>query len=391
MPNVDDHMDELFQTAAENYPLKIRPGNFDELMPVVAGETVTNTAAVTTKRKYKMLLLLVLTAGGITGIYLIPGNGTNKTIDHTTLAQPILKVIQEKKAPAPITTNAAVAAKTTEEADIIFRKTKLVATGRSKSTIKILPGSTVAEETVAVKTDPVQPYNNEIVNPVNTEIVNTPQKQKELEKEVTKPAVRNENKKKTRPSFYYGVSAGTELNQVKNQGMTKPGFTGSILAGLQINAKFSVETGIGISQKKYYSQGKYFKPDKGEMPTNMLVNSLTGTSTLIEIPVTAKYNFSKKKNTFYGKAGLSTYVITKETNKYQAVVNGQEQEINSTYKNAACYPATEIFISTGYQHTVSKKINIRVEPYIQIPLKGIGIGSLPVTSTGLQLVLTRNH
>jgi hypothetical protein len=82
--------------------------------------------------------------------------------------------------------------------------------------------------------------------------------------------------------------------------------------------------------------------------------------------------------------------MTKEANRYQAVVSGQEQEINSTYKNADFYTAAQLRLAAGYQHTVGKKMNARVEPYIQIPLKGIGIGTLPVTGTGLQLVLTRN-
>jgi hypothetical protein len=126
------------------------------------------------------------------------------------------------------------------------------------------------------------------------------------------------------------------------------------------------------------------------MPANMTINSLEGTSTLIEIPVSVKYNFSKKKNTLYAKAGVSSYIMTKESNKYQAVLSGQQQEVNSAYNNTHCYLASDVRLAVGYQHVLNKKLNIRVEPYIQIPLKGIGIGTLPVTSTGLQLVLTRH-
>ncbi|MGZ5283969.1 MAG: outer membrane beta-barrel protein, partial [Bacteroidia bacterium] len=145
-----------------------------------------------------------------------------------------------------------------------------------------------------------------------------------------------------------------------------------------------------ISQKKYYSDGKYFKPKAGSMPANMLIESLNSTSTIIEIPVSLKYNFSKKKNTMYSKAGVSSYILTKESNKYQAVVNGQQQEINTTYSNTHSYFASDLRISAGYQHAVGKKLNIRVEPYIQIPLKGIGVGNMPVTTTGLQFVIIQN-
>ena len=101
-----------------------------------------------------------------------------------------------------------------------------------------------------------------------------------------------------------------------------------------------------------------------------------------------KYNFSKKKNSFYGKAGISTYLMTKENNNYNAVVSGQQQNINSTYTNTHCYTAATVNIGAGYQFGITKKLKIGIEPYLQIPLKGIGIGYMPVTSTGIQLVLT---
>ena len=217
-------------------------------------------------------------------------------------------------------------------------------------------------------------------------------KSKELTVDEAKTADKKDKKDKSRnkPGIYYGIAAGVELNEVKGQHMTKAGLTGGVILGLQINKKIAVETGVQLSQKKYYSDGKYFKPKSGSMPANMTVNSLESTSTLIEIPVSVKYNFSKKKNTLYAKAGVSSYIMTKESNKYQAVVSGQQQEVNSTYKANHGYLASDVRISAGYQHSVSKKLNMRIEPYIQIPLKGIGIGTLPVTAAGLQIVLTRN-
>ena len=172
--------------------------------------------------------------------------------------------------------------------------------------------------------------------------------------------------------------------------MTKAGFNGGLVLGLEFNKKIALETGIQLSQKKYHTSGEYFHPEKGSMPANMSIKSLNGSSNLIEIPLSVKYNFSKKKNTLYGKVGVSSFIMTKEANRYQAVISGQPMEVNSTYNNTKAYAAAELRLSAGYQHKPGKKMIIRVEPYIQIPLRGIGIGALPVTSTGLQLVLTRH-
>ncbi len=425
MPNLDDHMDELFQKAAKNYPLKASPGNFDDLIPFFAGKTASTIAPVGTKGKRKTLLLLLvfLITAGTTGTFLITtkdkGNSNSSQIDQIekpsseqVIAQGILQRVPKNEIIPPGNTgvpffNNKTATETKTPAENPFQKNKTGAFIKAKFLAKITSTAAVADDAdiendsnndkaqASTKTD-VAVKNPQPVNAVEAgsafkpDIIEKLHPKSTVLTEETKTSAKSDKKKKSKPSFYIGLTAGTELNQVKNQGISKVGFNAGILVGLQINQKLSAEAGVQLSQKKYYTLGKYFRPKSGSMPANMTVMSLNGNSTLVEIPVSAKYNFSKKQNTFYGKAGISTYILAKEANKYQVIVSGQQQEINSTYKNAKTYAAAEARISAGYQHPVGKKLNIRVEPYIQIPLKGIGIGALPVTSTGLQLVLTSN-
>jgi Outer membrane protein beta-barrel domain len=416
MPNLDNHMDELFQKAAENYPLKTEPGNFDDLMPFIAGETATTVNPATKgKRKTALLLLAFLFIGFTIGTtYLITKNYDNKIIDNkSSVKDKSISPVQNNTVTQQlINFDAAVDSKVQEvnTSSTIYQKNKLASNSKGNFFAKITspvaeadedseetnnqPGNTKkAEANTKVKIINPQPDSDEIEIAKNKkDDIDQTDKKKELTVTETKTADKTDkkNKSKYKPRIYYGIAAGVELNEVKGQSMTKAGLNVGAMLGLQINQKTAIETGVQVSQKKYYSEGKHFKPKAGSMPANMYVNSLQSSSTIIEIPVSVKYNFSKKKNTLYAKAGVSSYIMTKESNKYQAVVSGQQQEINSTYKANKAYLASEIRISAGYQHTAGKKLNIRVEPYIQIPLKGIGIGTMPVTSTGLQLVLTRN-
>jgi hypothetical protein len=407
MPDIDNHMDELFQKAAENYPLKTGAGNFDGLLPFIAGKTAITAkpAALSGKRKTALLLLALLFTGALAGTYIINNFRNNKNANDKVL-------VQEK-------TNASIPNNTTTQlninndkalsgnsapenmvtaAETVFQKTqpdystkgKIFTNIKQPDAVTDEYATTESESNVSTKiTDNKTAADTQNQQEIKISKQDTAAKKEknEAEKEEAKPSLK---KTKNKPVFYYGIVAGIELNKVKTQDMTKTGFNGGAILGLQVNKKIAVETGLQLSQKKYYSDGKYFKPKTGAMPANMAVTSLQSTSTLIEIPVSIKYNFSKKKNTLYGKAGVSSYIMTKESNRYQAVVSGQQQEINNTYKTTHSYLASDIRISAGYQHTAGKKINIRVEPYIQIPLKGIGVGTIPVTSTGLQLVLTRN-
>ena len=52
------------------------------------------------------------------------------------------------------------------------------------------------------------------------------------------------------------------------------------------------------------------------------------------------------------------------------------------------YLGAEVNISAGYQHTLNAHTDIRIEPYLQIPLKGVGVGAMPVMSTGIHIILS---
>ncbi len=433
MPNIDDHMDDLLRKAADNYPLKTDTGNFDDLLPFVAGPAAVTSARTASKGKRKSwaLLLAFLLIGGTTLTYFIYNNNNSLSKNETTTAS-----VQKNNAvqtAVSAQTNASSQINTTTQIPAIDLTTeneaqqpidfyppkKQTQKNRAKFSAKIISSiamgvaddndkSTSSEEITAKgkKVFTNQTQTKITVTKPGTAIDELEESvatvEKPSDKKINKPDIKKETaatettvakpdkKKKGKPAFYFGVTAGAALNQVKGQGMTKTGLNGGLLLGLQLNKIISVETGLQLTQKKYYSSGEYFHAKADDMPGNMKVMSLQGTSTLLEIPVGVKYNFSKKSNGFYGKAGVSTYLMTKESNQYKAMVSGQPQDINSTYKDNHMYGAAQLNLGVGYQHGLGKKFNIRVEPTIQIPLKGIGVGSLPVMSTGLQLVLTRN-
>jgi hypothetical protein len=197
---------------------------------------------------------------------------------------------------------------------------------------------------------------------------------------------------KKQPDIYWGIVFGPSFNQVKNQGLKKPGYDIGLLAGYQINNRLSVETGVLFEKKYYFSNGKYFDMAKASsgMPAGMKVISLDGSCAVFEVPLKVKYNlYGKGHLHFYAAAGISAYILTNEYNKYHAVINGSQQDISGTYSNSSRYGAAALNISGGYENRVGKYARVRVEPYVQIPLKGIGVGSLPVMTAGLHIGFTR--
>ena len=68
---------------------------------------------------------------------------------------------------------------------------------------------------------------------------------------------------------------------------------------------------------------------------------------------------------------------------YNVTMNGTAEKTTGMYvKNNYGLPAVAN-ISIGYAHTVSKYLELRIAPFLKIPLQGMGVGNLPITSMGL--------
>lgn len=205
-------------------------------------------------------------------------------------------------------------------------------------------------------------------------------------------AAKNLQRKTTpRPGWYMSLLAGPQWSQVKSQGLSRPGFSAGVQAGYRFGKKLSLEAGVRISEKKYFSSGSHFKMDKpaAGMPAGMEVISLTGSSTVVELPVTLKYDAVQLKNSrLFVTAGVSSYMLTSERNDYLAQINGARQQLEASYHNRTRYAAATINLGAGYEWTVHKKITARIEPYVQLPVQGIGVGRMPVSSAGIHLGLS---
>ncbi|MEO6838304.1 MAG: hypothetical protein ABI185_07935, partial [Ginsengibacter sp.] len=117
---------------------------------------------------------------------------------------------------------------------------------------------------------------------------------------------------------------------------------------------------------------------------------LQSRSKILEIPLNIGYQFYAKKNTnLFVATGIAAYIMTKEKNNYNITENGNPGKMIGVYKKSNLKMPAVFNISAGLEERLSGLINLRIEPYLKLPLQGIGVGKLPVTSAGIQIGLTR--
>jgi hypothetical protein len=208
----------------------------------------------------------------------------------------------------------------------------------------------------------------------------------------TGPDNKKDQAKKSRTKekgIYLSLVGGPDLSTVRFQSVKKTGFSIGVLAGYRFSKHISAETGVLWDRKQYYSEGKYFNKSKTSIPPNVRITDLSGTCDMFEIPIHFRYDFSfTRKGRFFSTAGFSTYIMKKENYDYSAEAYGTSWSRNVSYPNSGNNIFSILQLSGGYEYQLGKIGRIRIEPYLKIPLSGVGIGSLPISSAGLYLGIT---
>ncbi len=233
--------------------------------------------------------------------------------------------------------------------------------------------------------------NNSTNDTLTNTLAATSQKQKQ--DTLSSPAattIKKQQGKNTTKTFYATFLLGPDLSTIKFERIKSSGYSIGLLLGYRFSNKMAVETGVLWDHKNYYSSGEYFNTSKVAIPANVKIINLTGNCGMIEIPLNIKYDFvQKKQSSWFMAAGISSYLMKSEDYTYLYNHNNAQYDVYKNYKNSSTNWLSILNISAGYQHTIEHVGTIGIEPYIKLPLKGVGIGKLPITSTGVYLSITR--
>ncbi|MCX6208287.1 MAG: hypothetical protein NTZ59_01995 [Bacteroidetes bacterium] len=212
---------------------------------------------------------------------------------------------------------------------------------------------------------------------------------KKTEKNVTinntnKPKIDSEKKSK----FYVGFLTSAEINTVgskREPGSDEPFDMGfSVIAGLHLSKKISIETGLAIRKKTYYTSSPKFNTEILPLKGNMI--GIEAENELIEIPFAVNMNlYTKGKHNVFTSIGASSYLVNKEFYEYEEEVNGTTNKENILFNTTSSNFLATANLSLGYEFNLKNKFNLRFQPYINIPVNGLGKVKVPVTSKGFHI------
>ncbi|MEQ1675721.1 MAG: hypothetical protein ABL876_03395 [Chitinophagaceae bacterium] len=232
--------------------------------------------------------------------------------------------------------------------------------------------SAVTDKAIATKPD-------EIKVPVKTDTVS---RISETETAVKKVAA----KKKKTSSFFISFSAGPDLSFVSSgkAGTTKI-VTGAGI-GYTYKERLTLRTGFYSGRKVYSAGADAYNPPASFTQFYPYLEKVDANCKVYEIPLSLLYNFGKgaSKNWFLS-AGLSSFLMNEETYNYhyKYTPTGNTYTNKWTVRNENFHYFSVLTFSGGYQRNFGKRLSLMAEPYIKIPLGGVGYGKVKLNSGGV--------
>ena len=177
-------------------------------------------------------------------------------------------------------------------------------------------------------------------------------------------------------------ASGTRINRLGKL-TTVYGF------GIQysMGKKIMLRTGLHVVKKIYAAQDGDYKAPPGSWASNVTFKNIQANCTVLEIPFSLAYKIKGyKKGNLYTSIGSSSYFMKKED--YQFYFKGQSG--NDTTRSAHfANNSNHLFSSLNFSVLAEKKINnkfsLLAEPFIKLPLSGIGFGKVKLYNTGILL------
>jgi len=186
-------------------------------------------------------------------------------------------------------------------------------------------------------------------------------------------------------NFAINLSAGPDLSFVGLGDGGKTNLNYGIGMGYTLANRFTVRAGFYVAKKIYTAKASDYHPPSWYWTYNSALERIDANCNIYEVPVSASYNFGRSKNhSWLAGLGVSTLFMKRETYNYlYKDAWGQSRNKSWTLRNGSRHYFSMLTISGGYQYRVNQHFSIIAEPYLKLPLQGIGFGKIKLNSGGL--------
>jgi hypothetical protein len=183
-----------------------------------------------------------------------------------------------------------------------------------------------------------------------------------------------------------GLLAAPELSAVHQRG-TGAGGSAGIQVEYQLARRWRLSTGYLQAIKRYAAGGDDYRV-LAAWPSSWALTEVTANCRIIDVPLNLRYDvWQQPQRRAFVSGGLSSLFMRREDYTYQYEVYGKPYTSARQFLNYSNHPFQVLNLSVGYEQNLSPRWALQVEPYLKLPLGGVGYGAVRLQSAGVFFAL----
>jgi hypothetical protein len=225
------------------------------------------------------------------------------------------------------------------------------------------------------------------IEPIKAGVEN-PSVQKVPDPVLTVTRKTKDSKKKSNP-FFLTFSVGPDVSAIGTETLGRMKLIVGGGVGYTFHNRFTIRTGLYSSRKIYTAAPYEYDPPAYFWQIYPDLKQIDADCKVLEIPLSLSYNFSSSaRRSWFGAIGLSSYLMKRETYDYLYKDSwGQLQNKQATIYNVNKHYFSVLTLSGGYQRNINNTFSIMAEPYLKIPITGVGYGKVKLAGAGVLFTL----
>lgn len=184
------------------------------------------------------------------------------------------------------------------------------------------------------------------------------------------------------------INVGPDFNSTTSLVGGKTSLAVGVGVGIGITKKISLQTGVNFGHKNYNATAyNYTFNNPNAINT---IEQVQAACKVVEIPLRASLKIGEnKKRRIMVNAGLSSYLMLKEdyVYKYHPQLNRNDRSVQISNENKHILSVVDLSVTYDVK-LKAKNLSLGVEPYLKVPLTGIGAGDVSLKSSGLSLKMS---
>ena len=184
-----------------------------------------------------------------------------------------------------------------------------------------------------------------------------------------------------------------DLSAIGLRNFQRPGTNVGLLLEYRLASRWSVQAGVIRSTKVYKAlPSDYALPDYMKK-WKLLPESVSGRCDMFDIPINLRYDVALRPrlngqapSRWFVSGGVTTYIMRQENYVYNYAEIDKPHIYPSTPKawstSTGRYNFSQLNLSAGYERALGRRLSWQVEPFVKVPLKGVGYYKINLLSTG---------